>query len=483
MSSTRRALALSFTTQYLAMAVQFATTIVISRLLVPEEVGVYSVAAAFVALGQILRDFGTGQYIIQEQDLTNERIQAAFSVTLLLGFSLALIMLQIAPIAGNFYDNPGIEKIIKLLAFNFALLPFGTITAAYLRRSMNFLPMAISRVGSASMRAIVTISCAFSGLSYMSLAWGGIAQTVTTILIMLYFRPAELPKMPGLRGIRRVLSFGGKMSVIEILEHTSASIPDLVIGKTLGMHSVGIFSRSVGTIRLFRQLVMQGAYPVINPYFAEMKRGGNKIREPYLKALSYIMGVSWPIFGFLFIIAEELTLALFGPNWLEIVPLVKTLCIIHILSSFTSLAEQIFTSTGNINLLVKFSLQMHPIRIVSIGASAFISLQAVIMTMTFFPILRFLLLRRGLSKVTGIEIRDYIQLAITSGTVLATTTLTSYFAVNFLDELQIDNPYVIIPIVIFFAALSWLATILTINHPIKRELQHVAKLFFRGQRK
>ncbi len=120
MSSVRQAFALSFLTRYISLITQFLASVAIARLLTPEEVGVFSIAAALVFLAQTMRDFGTAQYIVQEKELTRDRIRAAFSVTLLLGWTIGVSLILVASAAGRFYEHEGVEHVILLVSVSFS---------------------------------------------------------------------------------------------------------------------------------------------------------------------------------------------------------------------------------------------------------------------------------------------------------------------------------------------------------------------------
>ena len=89
MPSIRKALALSFASKYSSLAIHTAAVMVLARLLTPAEIGVYSVGAAVVALAHVVRDFGVGNYRIQEKELTAERISAALDVVVLIAWAIA----------------------------------------------------------------------------------------------------------------------------------------------------------------------------------------------------------------------------------------------------------------------------------------------------------------------------------------------------------------------------------------------------------
>ena len=91
MASIRKALSLSFASKYSSLAIHTVAIMVLARLLTPAEIGVYSVGAAVVALAHVLRDFGVGNYLIQEKELTQDRIRTAFGVALVIAWVMAAV--------------------------------------------------------------------------------------------------------------------------------------------------------------------------------------------------------------------------------------------------------------------------------------------------------------------------------------------------------------------------------------------------------
>lgn len=470
MSRVRNALKLSFLSQYTSLGIQFVTSIAIARLLLPEEVGIYSISAGLVMIAQILRDFGTGQYLIQENELTTDRIRAAFSVTLLTGWTLALIVFIASQFAADFYNQEGIQKILRLLSINFLLLPFGTITAAYIRREMNFAPIAIANISSAFAGSVVSISCALYGLSYMSMAWGGIASSIITIIAINSFRPSGLPLLPGIKEVPHVISFGTKFSLVEILNHVGSTVPELILGKTLGMESAGLMSRTQGLMRMFGTILLRGVAPVINPYFSEKHRSKQDLRQPYIFGVTCITGLAWPFFATLAIIAPNLVIVLYGEHWRAVIPLVQIWCIGMIPHPLNSLIDTVLAATGRVNALLRLSMTINFLNILIPGAAAFISLKAVIIGFTFVNFLRFLIIWKLIHHSTGIMTKDYVSiiarsspLAIAAGAsgLIATTIIAPFYDLSATFTLLLS---------IILSGASWLITLLIIDHPLKHEL-------------
>lgn len=472
MTSPRRAIAFSLTTQYGVILTNLLTTAVVSRLLLPEEVGVFSIAAAFVALGQALRDFGSSEYIVQEKELTRDRIRAAFGVTLGVSWMLAALVALLAPFAGDFYNETGVGDVALILAISFLLLPFGSVTSAYHRREMNFKPMMYGRLAGAIASSTVTITCAYFGQSYMSMAWGNLAGSITTVAVLTYYRPAGFPKTPGVREIRHVFSFGGRFSLISILEQLGTAIPGLVIGKTLGMGGAGLISRTQTTTQIFSKLVMGAVSPVANAQFAKKSRLNEDLHGLYVTLVKHITVLAWPFFGGMALLAEELTLTLFGPNWLEVAPLVRIVCFGMIVHHLTSLAHRILVVTGHIDRGLRITAIMQPLRILVISLAALINLEAVAFGMAALPAIRFVLLWKDLVAVTAIKPQDYVDILGQSGLIALATVFGAWLTERALIGFDI-HPLMVLLSCTLVGGIFWLVALHVLRHPFQEEVARI----------
>lgn len=474
MSDVRHALKLSFIAQYASLILQFATSVIVARLLLPAEVGIFSVAAGLVLIGQTLRDFGTGQYVIQEKELTESRIRAAMSVTLLIGWFIAACVFLIAPLAGRIYGEAGMTSVLYLLSINFLLLPFSTITAACLRREMQFGAITTARISSVAVQSGVTIACAFYGLSYMSMAWGAIAGTISTILVVNRYRPSGMPWMPGVAEIPHVLSFGSKLSIVEFLRVFAVTIPEMVIGKFMGMHAAGILSRSQGTMQLFSTIVFRGIGPVINPYFSRINRHAEDIKRPYVFTVSCISGLAWPFFAALSIVAPDLILTLFGPNWSEVSPLVQIWCATSLFNHLTFLTENILASLGKVDQLLRFSIMHHGISILTLGiAAVFVELQTLAFLFVAMSAVRFALAYPYIKQTVDVGFIDYVKiirqsaplaLATAAGAAASTFLLKPYLELSGLGNLFLATA---------IGGLAWCLVLWLSEHPLKGEIRRL----------
>ena len=164
MAEVRRSLALSAAQSYISVALQLVSTVVLSRVLTPAEVGVFAVASVFAALATNFRDFGIAEYLIQAKTLSTENIRAAFAVNIAMSWAMGLAMVFGADWVGAFYRSEVIVEVMRVQALNFLLIPFGAINMAWFRRNMNFKPIFLAGILADVLSLVVAVSLDLSGL-------------------------------------------------------------------------------------------------------------------------------------------------------------------------------------------------------------------------------------------------------------------------------------------------------------------------------
>ncbi|HTJ54112.1 MAG TPA: oligosaccharide flippase family protein, partial [Nitrosospira sp.] len=297
MASFRVSLAYSYLNKYLTLVINFVTTIILARLLTPTDIGIYSVAAVFIGLGHLLREFGINQYIIQEKDLTPDRIRAAFTLNLLFGWSVALILYFTRTPIGNFYESEPVREVIGLLCINFLLVPMGAISFAHIRREMRFHHSMIIQVASALVAAITALITALAGEAYRALVWSAIAGTLTSVIFTLIYRPPGVLLLPGFREIPHVFAFCRYSGSSALITHAGHTAPDWILGKVLDMSAVGIYSRALGTVSIFSKAFLEAIWGVVLPHFSKQHRDGKIDGDQYLFLVACITAVAWPFFA------------------------------------------------------------------------------------------------------------------------------------------------------------------------------------------
>jgi O-antigen/teichoic acid export membrane protein len=334
-------------------AIQFVSNVVLARLLLPSEIGIFSVAVAVMAIVHALRDFGVSAYIIKEADLTDDKVRTVFGVALLIGFSLAAAIFLGRGAIADYYSEPQISEILAIMSINFLLLPFGQPALVLMRREKRFSRLAVITLITAFFGVSVSILLAALGFGPFALAYGALASNGLMVVLTLYSRPDHILMLPSLKEWRSVCGFGGMVSVTTIITNLGMQAPELLIGRFLGFSEVGLFSRAFGLAKIVEQLFVNTVNWITSAEFAARLRSGEKLTGLVLKVTDYTLVICWPAMVFLALKAEAIIWLLFGENWLPAVPLIQALCIARGLHLVVSQAGAIYEGSGAIGLLMR----------------------------------------------------------------------------------------------------------------------------------
>ena len=351
--SVRQAVRFTTLATVASFILSLISVVVVSRILTPEEIGVFSVAVSVISYTHILRDFGVGQYFVQLKEITRDHLRAGFTVMLLISWSMALILFSLRVPLAAFFKHHGLETVFATLAINFLILPFGSPIMSMLKREMRFDRLAIVSVMNSVVQVGVTVGTALAGESYMSMAWGSIAGNAANVVLMSCMKPEIALLTPTRRGLSTVLSFGSKSSAGSLVGELGVSGPDLILGKTLGFTSVAIFSRASSLNNMLLGKVNDIVRQIFLPAFAQGIREGKRPADMYADAMRLITGVTVPLLSALAILAQPMILFFFGQQWQDAGALALYLCLYQIVRAPTEFASNALIAGGHASTVLR----------------------------------------------------------------------------------------------------------------------------------
>lgn len=449
---------------------QFLASIIIARLLTPAEIGIFSVAMVLIGLAHRLRDFGAASYVIQEKDLTPDKIRAAFSMTLITAWVMAIAIWLGADYAAGFYREPGIRSVMLVISLNFILIPFGTIPVAYMQRNMDFEHIALINMSSNTIAAVTSVSMAYMGFSYISLAWGSVAGILCNIILAQVWRPTGLPMLPGFKDIRKVISFGSLSSLVMILSDVSQGAAELILGRLSGMGVVGYYGRAMGLVTMFERFVMSALWSVALPHFAEQSRTEGVMKDSFLRSMTYATVLAWPFFICLGILANPIVLVLYGDQWKPSIPLLQLLCISMVALSPFFLLSSIMTAIGQMKQNLYLQLAFVPIRVISLLIAAPFGLVAIGISFVAANIFGAIICYVQCKFVLNTEWDDFtVALRKSAGVALASASLPLIMLL-FGDTILVVSLWLQLILGLAGSLIGWLAGLFLFKHPLRFEL-------------
>ncbi len=368
---THKSLLFSFIDRYSSLAISVIYSMVIARLLTPNELGVFSVTMVLLSFVSTIRDMGAGQYLVQEKELTTDRIRAVWAVQLGLGLGLACLVLLVSYPVAAFYNEPRMRNIMLVVAFNYAINPFGSLTYAWLMREMQFEKVALMRFLSGLGGALVAVWLAWKDYGPISLAYGSVTTTLINAFVASYYRPSSFPWLPGTREIRRVLTFGSQITFSMVVTVLASSAPEMILGKFQSLTAAGYFSRSNGLVQMIYRLFVDAVWSVCLPWFSQKNREKQDLSEPFLKATSYVTVFGWSFCFAVIFLARPIIRMLYGDQWDEAVDLTRLLAVAMAFTVPSSLCLAALLSVGEVTTIARVTVisTIQSVFFIAVGAS------------------------------------------------------------------------------------------------------------------
>jgi O-antigen/teichoic acid export membrane protein len=479
--SVRRSLVLSFARNYTNLVFSVGTVMILSRLLTPAQIGVYSVAVATTTVIQMLRDFGVSEYLVQEKELNDAVARSAFTVNLLIAWSLALIVFFCSPWIAAFYKEPGLGMVLEVLSINFVLLPFGSTVNALLTRSMQFGILYKINFGWLIARAGTTLTLAYLGFGYMSPAWGSVAGMAATVLGCFVWGRAYRIRGLGLAHWRAETRFGMQQTVGGIVNQLGAYAPDFVIGRTLGFADVGLYSRGQGLINLFNTKIASAIGAVSFPAYARRHHGSNDAHRFYLKTLTFITGIALPFAVCAALMAFPIIHVMFGNQWYRAVPILRLLAVAMFINNLTPQFRQFFTATGRVGIVTAMTVIVQALRVGLLIPAALYSLEAAAASQVVVAVCGVSIQYGLLRKYTAITFRDLLAALSPSLGLTVATALVPAVIFALMPNSDSDLWLSLVLSVIGGGA-GWLVAAWMLKHPLWFEAVNVMSRVYRWKR-
>jgi len=465
--SVRKGIAVSLVAGQASFAVAFVSTLFISRLLTPTEIGVYSVAYALLVIMHQVRAFGITPYLVQEKDLTPQRLQSALGVLFITCWGLGSVVILASFPAAHFYQEPGVGEVMRLLSVNFFLAPFGGMGMSLLLRDMRLVANAAVELSGTLTLAVVSVALAWRGHGYMSLAWGSLSGVVVSTLVAAICEPRTVRTRPSLADTGPIVRFGLRSASADLIRSLRANTAELVVGRTLGFDATAFLSRANSVTSQFFWLIGPTIQRVAFPYYAREVREGGSLKPPYLATVAYLTGFAWPFFIVLAILAAPVIRALFGDQWDSAVPVAQILCLAGVLWAPFWTCMNMAIAMGRPGIYLRYELIAFVATVIAVLAGSILGLQAVAWGLCAVALINCAYCVHAQRALAGVSLGDTAQasakslvlaMAAGAGALISEAVLPAAAAVPL--RLVLGGG---------LAFVGWWSAIVVTNHPLKGE--------------
>lgn len=469
--STRRSFALSFAQKYCDLAVRLAGTVILARLLGPDEFGIYAVAAACAGIGWVIAQFGLDSFLIQNRDPRPARIGTAFAISLVSNAAVAALLIGAAMLSPDWLVGASLAGLLVILGGSFLLGPFGQLLAARLERDMRFGLLYGIQSARAVISVAVAVALAWWGMGAASLAVAAVAEAAwMAAAALLLVRRYPLPR-PGFACWRSTLDFSLTATAISLLKRAGDAAPSLALASIAGYAAAGLFSRAQAVVALFDRSVSQAIAPVVLPLLASRRRAGAPLAPIYLKKVAYVSALAWPFFLFVVLLAEPIVSLLLGAAWLEAVPIVQLLALAGLVLPLVQMNQKFYVALDLQHAYLRVQTVAQIGKIVLVVLLCAVDFRLVALALLFESVVKAALTYRPLRRHLGYPPRAlYTALGASALVTLAALAVPLVIAVMPLPGGSIPN----VAVAALGGGIGWLAAVMLGRHPLGHEIARAA---------
>ena len=456
--------------QLLYLLLQFASSVIIARLLNPYEVGVYAVALATVGLIAVFQAFGLYGFVVREKVLTPEVRASAFTINAALSLLLAGLIAAMSIFGGALLHEPGVRKVMLLLAFSpvIGLLQF--LPEAQLEREAQFQTISVINTLKTLISQGLAVYLAFHGYSYMSLAYGQLVAAVFGMVTYNIVGRRHVSVRLGISEWRRVGQFGVQMLAISGVTSLADRATDFILARLLGLSALGLFSRASNLNNLLWENIHLITGKVLFVDLATKKREGVDLRDTYVRINDLNTVLLWPAFSGLAIVSGPFIVAVYGEKWAAASHPLCLLAISSMIYVSLSMTWDLFVLDGRTSDQTKIEYVRMIVAVSSFTVGCLFSITAAASSRVLTALFSNALYRPHVSQITRTFAADFTSIYIRNGFITAGAIAPSalVMAANHASE---RTPLPIVAGSIPLGVTIWLVLLFLTKHPLSYELK------------
>lgn len=422
-------------------AVSFIVSIVLARLLSPEDYGLLGLVAIFTAVCTALINGGFGSALIRKKEVTEDDYNTAFVVNLVMSLFLYVVIFFCAPLIARFFGRDELIALTRVSSLGMIIGALSLVQQTRLTKRIDFKTQTKVTLIASISSGVIGIVMAVLGFG----VWALVAQGLSSQLFRTVFLWVFNKWVPGLRFSKKSFSelfgFGWKLMVSGVLDTVWKELYQVVVGKFYSPATLGQYTRAKGFSQLFSSNLTAVIQRVTFPVLSDIQDDNTRMVNAYRRIIKTTMFITAISMFFLGAVSEPLLYCLIGPKWHEAATYLPLICIAGSLYPLHAINLNMLQVQGRSDLFLILEIVKKIIALGPLFVGAFVGIMPMLYTNLLTGIIAYFLNSYYTGKKLGytswMQIKD---IAPSYG-----IAFTIAISVWFLKYLPISN-WVILPI-------------------------------------
>lgn len=341
-----------------AQVVTFVVSIVLGRLLSPDDYGLIAVVTIFITFANCIVTNGFGSSLIQKKDSDN----LDFSTVLYFQFAFSLVLYGIlfiaAPLIAKFFGEGYdlLVPVLRVLGIRIPLTAINNVQQAYVGKKMIFRKFFLSTIGGTVISAVVGIWMAYEGYG----VWALVGQYLTNTFISTVILAFTIKWKPELNfswaRLKILFSYGWKLLVGGIINETYVELRKIAIGKLYTSADLAYFDRGMQIPNIIVTNINSSISNVLFPAISNAQNNMADVKAIMRRSIRTSSYIMCPLMFGLAVVAEPLISFLLTDKWLPCVPYLQIYCISYCFEPIQTANLQAIKAVGRSDIFLKLEI-------------------------------------------------------------------------------------------------------------------------------
>lgn len=346
----------SFTENFMLQIIQFVISILLARILSPNDYGMVGMLSIFMAVSQVLINSGFSNALTRKVDRTEIDFSTVFYFNIVVGIVLYFAIFFSASLIADFYKTPLLEDLTKVIALPLIFNSLCIVQQARLTIKMDFKTLAKVSVTASLVTGISGLVMAYSGFGVWTLVYSSVLGDIVRCLLLWFFAHWHPLWSFSWKSFKGLFSFGSKMLASGLIATTYDNIYPIIIGRLFSAKELGYYTRAYGYATLPSGTVTVLLSRVTFPLLCEIQNDDERLERIYRQLLRLSAFVVFPLMMGFAALAHPVIVAMITDKWEPCVPYLQILCFALMWYPIHALNLNLLQVKGRSDLFLKLEI-------------------------------------------------------------------------------------------------------------------------------
>lgn len=399
----------SFIDSFLSQGIAFLVSLVLARLLTPEDYSILGIIVIFISIFNSIVDSGFSNALIRKKDASEADYNTVFVSNIVISGALCGVLYLVAPAIAVFFSRPLLTKLLRVMSAIIIINAFAIIQRTILMKNIDFKTQTkISLISSIS-SGIVGIGMALGGFGVWALVGQQLSRQILNT-IFLWFFAKWYPKLQfSVKSFKELFGFGWKLLVSGLIDTIWKEIYQVVIGKCYAPSTLGQYTRALQFATIFSSNLTAVVQRVSYPVLSSIQDEKNRLKEGYKRIIKISMLLTFVLMLGMAGCARPMIQVLVGDQWLPAVPYLQIICFQMMLYPLHSLNLNMLQVEGRSDIFLRLEIIKKIIAVGPILLGIFCNIYWMLTGSVFTGFIAYYLNARYSGPAIGYSIKEQIK--------------------------------------------------------------------------